>query len=111
MYSSIPTRQKRTKMLIRIKQTLSPEGYFICQFRWNPAEEVSGPAETARKCFAFLTRGNRWYETGDQLWGNAEFVHVFFKKADLESEFNAGGFEVVYFQVCDETMTGGAILK
>ena len=98
-------------MLKRIGHTLAKDGYFICQFHWDTSDGFSSSVELARKAVAFLTQGNLCYEKGDLLWGNAEFMHAFSRKDELESEFEAGGFEAFYISIAAEDMAGGAILK
>jgi len=111
MYSCIPTRQRRINMLKRISKALTLDGCFVCQFHWDPVRKVSPSAAFARKIIAVLTLGNIWYEKGDQLWGNAEFIHAFSQKEVLKSEFKAGGFEIVHIHIAEGDMTGGAVLK
>ena len=98
MYSCIPTRRKRVEMLHRIKDALKPGGYFLCQFILDPGRKLNPRAELARKAFALITWGNRWYEPGDGLWGPSDFTHFFLSEGELRSEFAAAGFNVVYFQ-------------
>lgn len=111
MYSSIPTRQRRTAMLKRIRTVIKTDGYFICQFHWDINKTFSPKAERARKVFAFLTRGNLWYEAGDMLWANQEFIHAFSKEDDLRAEFSDGGFETLFFHFDEDGLRGGAVLK
>jgi len=111
MYSCIPTRRKRVKMLRRIRKALGPGNYFICQFQWNTRGGPSRRAVLARKAVAFLTMGNLQYESGDMLWGNVEFVHAFSSQDALRSELTEGGFEVVHIKISNQMMMGGALLK
>ena len=111
MYSSVPTRKRRIKMLKRIGNALRPGGYFACQFHWDTRGRSSPKVEFARKAFAFLTLGNLWHEKGDILWGNTEFLHGFSSKNELRSEFDEGGFEVVYIHIHEGMIRGEAALK
>ena len=111
MYSSIPTRQRRTAMLKRIGTALKSGGYFICQFHWDINKTLSPKVERARKVFAFLTRGNLWYEAGDTLWANQEFIHAFSKEDDLRAEFSDGNFETLFIHFDDDKLRGGAVLQ
>ncbi len=96
-------------MLQRIHRTLGPGGYFICTFHW--AKRVSSPlAELARRIFALLTLGNLWYEPGDILWQNAEFLHAFSSETDLSSEFKEGGFVALDFLIPKSGIVAGAVL-
>jgi SAM-dependent methyltransferase len=111
MYSCIPTRGRRVEMLQRISKALKPGGYFICQFRLDTR---GGPAhiwELARKVVAFLTLGNLWYEKGDTLSNNKEFIHAFSQEDEVRSEFAEGGFEVIHLHIAEEILIGGAVLR
>lgn len=111
MYSCVPTKKRRVNMLKRIADALCPEGYFICQFHRNKEYQFSLKAELARKAFSYLTLGNLWYEKGDMLLGDVEFIHAFSSEDELRSEFEEGGFEIVYLHTHEETLWGGAVLK
>jgi len=111
MYSCLPTRGRRVEMLQRIGKALKPGGYFICQFRWDTR---GGPAhiwELARKVVAFLTLGNLWYEKGDTLSNNIEFIHAFSREDEVRSEFAEGGFELIHLHIAEEILIGGAVLR
>jgi 2-polyprenyl-3-methyl-5-hydroxy-6-metoxy-1,4-benzoquinol methylase len=111
MYSCVPTRGRRMEMLQRIGNALKPGGYFICQFRWTTN---GGPAhlwELVRKIVAFLTLGNLWYEKGDTLSYNIEFIHAFSREDEVRSEFAEGGFKVLHLQIMEEILIGGAVLR
>jgi ubiquinone/menaquinone biosynthesis C-methylase UbiE len=110
MYSSIPTRERRVEMLQRIKAALKPKGYFLCQFILDPDHKPNRRAELARKAFALLIWGNRGHEPGDVIWGR-EFMHIFLSEGELESEFRAAGFEVLYFQPQEFGTCRGAVLQ
>ncbi|MCK4823612.1 class I SAM-dependent methyltransferase [bacterium] len=111
MYSCVPTRKRRLEMLKRIRRALRSEGYFLCQFHYGTRNVFSRKVEVARKIFAFLTLGNLWYEKGDMLWGNAEFIHAFSSENELRSEFEEGGFETIHIDISREKVRGGAVLK
>lgn len=111
MYSSVPTRKRRVKMLNRFHHALKPGGYFICTFHCDQGRRFTPWKELAKKCFALLTLGNRWYEPGDGLWSNAEFLHGFTSEAEISGEFAAGGFEVVYLNFPEKEFGGGAVLR
>ena len=110
MYSTVPTRKLRLEMLQHVRRALRPGGYFICFVHWEK-KRVSPKAELLRKIFALLTMGNLWYEEGDTLWGNVEFVHAFSSEAVLRSEFAEGGFEPLHLEIPESTMQGGAVLS
>jgi len=110
MYSCVPTRNRRVEMLKRIRKALKPGGFFVCQFHWDKKDGASPKVEFARKALAFFTLGNFWYEKGDMLWGNAEFIHAFSSEDELRSEFKEGDFEVNYLYI-PEGIRGGAILQ
>jgi SAM-dependent methyltransferase len=110
-YSCVPTRSRRMEMLQRIGKALKPGGYFICQFRWDTRDETSRIWELARKVVAFLTLGNLWYEKGDMLSNNIEFIHAFSQEDEVRSEFAEGGFEVLHLHIAEEILIGGAVLR
>ena len=111
MYSSIPTRKRRIKMLDKIRDALKPGGYFLCQFKWDAKKKIVPAAERIRKAIAFLTLGNCLYETGDTLWSDVEFIHSFYKESDIRKEFKAGGFEIADISFYEKKVRGGAILR
>ena len=85
LYSVFPTKKKRVKMLRTMD--LNPKLSAFCQFHWEPQKGLSFKAEFAKKLFVILTLGNFWYEQGDMLWGNSEFLHAFASEDKLRSEF------------------------
>jgi SAM-dependent methyltransferase len=111
MYSCVPTRRRRVEMLQRINKALKPGGNFICQFRWATKDGPAHRWELARKIVAFLTVGNLWYEKGDTLSNNIEFIHAFSQETDVRSEFAEGGFEVIHLHIAEELLLGGAVLR
>lgn len=111
MYSCVPTRDRRVEMLQRIGKALIPGGHCVCQFHWDTRAGSPRTWELARKVVAFLTLGNLWYEKGDMLWYNIEFIHAFSSEDELRSEFEGGGFEVVHIRSAEELFRGGAVLR
>ena len=111
MYSSVPTRSRRLQMLRRIHHALKPGGSFMCPFVCKKGRRFPPWKELAKKIFAHLTLGNLWYESGDTLWANQEFIHIFTSEAELSGEFAAGGFEVVYLNFPETELDGGAVLR
>jgi SAM-dependent methyltransferase len=111
MYSSVPTRRRRVAMLQRLHGTLRPGGFLICTFHWEKRREPSQLAEWARKLFAIITLGNLSYERGDILWLKREFLHVFTSEAALRSEFEDGGLTLIYLQIPESGVEGGALLQ
>jgi len=111
MYSSIPGRAGRVRMLQGIAEVLKQGGIFALQFRWHPPFSRTRVADVARRAVAVLSAGYVRYQNGDQLLGNREFTHAFSSEAELQTEFARGGFNVLDLRV-DETMwCGWAILK
>jgi SAM-dependent methyltransferase len=110
MYSSIPSRKRRVNMLKRLREILKPNGYVVCQFRWNFDQPLSSKGLLARRLVAFLTLGNLSYEPGDKLLNEIEFTHAFQTGKELLSEFDQAGFEVVHVEFFKTRLEGGAIL-
>ncbi len=96
MYSSIPTRQKRERFLKKMNACLTEDGAFACQVAWNPAKHSKPLQHRLRRIFAILTWGNTLYQPGDSLWLNKEFLHFFGSVRDIQMEFKAGGFSIVW---------------
>jgi len=111
MYSCVPTRSRRVEMLKKINNALKPGGHFICQFRWATKDGPAHLWELVRKVVAVLTVGNLWYEKGDTLSNNIEFIHAFSQEDEVRSEFAEGGFEVIHLHIEEELLLGGAVLR
>ena len=110
MYSSIPSRKRRLRLLERVRKGLKTGGVFICQFwyeRINPRQGV----ETFKKVLAYLSLGNIYYEKGDMLWYDREFEHRFADEAELKKEFAEAAFHLEKLVVKPEIRQGFAILK
>lgn len=111
MYSSIPTKTKRINMLKAIKRTLRPGGYFALQFFWVTEYKPLKIAELIKRIFAWLTLGNLQYEKGDILLKGGGFIHMFSSEDEVRSEFDKGGFEVVYMNTFKNNVNGIALLR
>lgn len=110
-YSSIPTRRLRIEVLGRIRRSLKPGGYFLCQFLISDGSRSRRAGESLRRLFSRITLGNLAYESGDRLLNGIEFAHVFSGAAAVRSEFEAGGFRVLYLSLPPTGSLGGAVLK
>ena len=108
MYSCVPTRARRVRMVQRIARALRPGGLFLCQFHWRPAPRPVGKGALVRKLAAACTLGNLAYEEGDILWLNVEFVHEFSSEDAIRSELEEGGLSVVRVKT-DQTPRGMAV--
>lgn len=111
LYSSVPTRRRRIEMLRKIREALSPGGYFVCQFLWDTGKGPSRKVVFFRKIVALLSLGNIRYEAGDRLWNHAEFMHAFSTEEALRREFAEAGFEVDHIRISEKMMSGGAVLR
>jgi SAM-dependent methyltransferase len=110
MYSSLPGRAARIRLLKGIGRTLKPGGTFACQFRWHPQFGRTRPADLARKAAAVLTAGYVQYQRGDLLLGNSEFAHCFSTEVELRREFERGGFDVLDLRFDADMWCGWAVL-
>ncbi len=110
MYSLIPRRARRVDMLRRLHKALKPGGYFFCSFYWEERLESFRRGELARKILALLTMGNFWYEPGEKIWPNGEFIRAFNSETELQSEFVDGGFTTLHLQITKSEYEGGALL-
>lgn len=111
MYSCVPTRARRVAMLKRIRTALKEGGYLLCHYQYFSPVPGTPRAEFLRKAFAYLTLGNIHYEKGDMIWREAEFIHTFWSRDLLVSEFEQGGFEVVEVDIPANSLWGSAILR
>lgn len=107
LYSVIPTRRRRVELLRRLGKALRPRGYVLCQFHWGPAP----PTSRLIRVLSRASLGYLEYETGDQLWRQTEFVHVFHEESALREEFTDGGFDVSDLRIFPESQEGAAVLK
>ncbi len=110
-YSSIPTRRLRVEVLGRLRRSLKPGGYFLCQFLSSEGSESRRAGEFFRRLFSWITLGYLSYERGDRLLNGLEFAHHFSGAAEVRSEFEAGGFRVLYLGLPPTGSLGGAVLK
>jgi 2-polyprenyl-3-methyl-5-hydroxy-6-metoxy-1,4-benzoquinol methylase len=111
MYSCVPTRERRVKMVRKIALALRPGGLFLCQFRWYAGSRTRGKSNFIRRVVAACTLGNLAYEAGDMLWGNIEFVHQFLSEDAIRSELEEGGLSVLRIQIDQKYLRGGAVCK
>ena len=111
MYSCVPTESRRIGMLKRVLDALKAGGYFLCQFQYFSPIPGTPRAEFLRRMFAYLTLGNIHYEKGDMVWREAEFIHTFWSRDLLVSEFEQSGFEVVEVNIPRNSLWGSAILR
>lgn len=111
MYSCIPTRQRRVRMLRRIAKALRAGGCFICLFHWDPQQKMDIRVLRMHRAVARLSFGHLQYEPGDRLWFNREFIHAFADETELRTEFAEGGFDLLHLFVSNEKKSGGALLR
>ncbi len=111
MYSCVPTRARRVRMVQQIAKALKPGGYFVCQFLLNPRTRLSRTGLFVRRLIAACTLGNLAYEEGDMLWSNIEFVHTFKSEEEVRLELEEGGLSVLCFQPDSNSIRGGAVCR
>lgn len=75
LYSLIPSREKRARMLTSIKKYLAAEGRIFLNFLSvkNPPAQSLG----LKNLIAGIFFGNTRYQTGDYVTGDGEFRHYF----------------------------------
>lgn len=110
MYSGLPTRNWRVKMLKKINQALKSDGYVVCQFLYENVTTNRTSGDLLRKIFAYLSLGNIKYERGDRLYYHNEFVHFFSSEKEVKTEFGEAGFKTYFFNIF-KSGRGGAILQ
>lgn len=111
MYSCIPTQKRRIEFLQRINKILIPGGFFLFQFYWDSKQSVSRFVEFIRKLIAFISFGNFGYETGDILWRNAEFLHIFSSQETVGTEIEKGGLQVINIVTNSSSINGSVVCK
>ena len=110
MYSSIPSKKRRLRLLERVRKGLKIGGVFVCQFWYEKTNPRKGP-ETFKKVLAYLSLGNISYEQGDRLWYDREFQHCFSDETELRKEFTEAAFQIEKLVVKPEARQGFAILR
>jgi SAM-dependent methyltransferase len=111
IYSCIPTRKRRVEALKKISSLLKPDGYLACQFMWlGRIKLYPWPVEMLRRTLSLVTLGNLSYESGDVLWKNVEFTHLFTSEQELKNEFLEVGLIIKYFNTNDNTHRGEILL-
>jgi len=111
IYSSIPGRKNRIKNLKRSAEMLKADGNIACFFYWNPSAAGGELRWKLGKFLSWITFGNWTLEKGDIFKDNLEFLHAFYKQADLIHEFNEAGLEVLEFIFPENSNNACALLK
>ena len=110
MYSAVFTRQRRVAMLSTIHRILRKNGILVNSFLVGSTRE-SLKSYRLKKVIAWLTLGNRGYETGDRIVANREAIHAFSSSEALRSECTEGGFALLELPFFEEGKPGYAILE
>jgi hypothetical protein len=111
MYSCVPTTIKRRHMAERFAHALRLGGSFVCQFRLEPEQARNHKIEFLRRLFSWITLGNFWYENGDMIWGEREFIHAFSSEKQVIAEVIPAGFEAIYTHLLPNLNCGAIIFK
>jgi len=111
IYSSIPGRKKRIKNLKWSGEMLKSDGFIACFFYWNPSAAGGNLRWKLGKFLSRITFGNTTYEKGDIYKDNLEFLHAFYDKENLISEFDEAGFQVIDFIFPENSNNACALLK
>ena len=96
VYSLIPGRAQRIRLLRACRQHLKPDG--VCLLDFPLGGQASAQARWAhrwRRRLAWLVRGNREVQLGDR-WtaGELLFIHRFASVEDISNEAAAAGFDL-----------------
>lgn len=92
-YSFIPSSQKRTEVLKKIKRVLKKKGTLLLSFMTDGNKYVNR-FHPFFKLIAILTFGNKKIEKGDFIIGEGEFDHGFLNENEIIKEANIAGFFV-----------------
>jgi 2-polyprenyl-3-methyl-5-hydroxy-6-metoxy-1,4-benzoquinol methylase len=111
MYSFVPTRKRRVRMLKKIRMALKSDGYCVCQYYLNTRNMPSRRSELIKRFLAFVTLGNSLYEKGDMLLNNMGYTHAFLSEDELRSELEEGGFDILHMHTSERIANGGAVSR
>jgi len=100
IYSLIPSRRKRIKVLKNLRTYLAPDGKIFLSFLFE--KKIDRRHEGLKKLVARITLGNLAYESGDWVEGDGEFKH-YFNKDQIESETSSSGFKLEEINLEDPT--------
>jgi len=95
VYSTIPTRKRRVRLLTSCRKSLKPNGPCLFDFiSGNPPSQRQVWAQVWRKGLAYLVRGNPGCQLGD-IWSNgALFVHRFCTLSEIAEEAAEAGLRL-----------------
>ena len=110
LYSTMPTRKLRKSVAARIADSLIPGGILVCQFRYEP-DRKRKRSHAWLKSAAWLTMGNIWYDTGDVIFGDREFIHPFASAEEVQAEVLSAGFESFHSQLLPDLNCGAILFK
>jgi ubiquinone/menaquinone biosynthesis C-methylase UbiE len=110
VYSNIPTKKRRIRTLLRLKDGLNNNGKLVCHFVLINNHRKKSIGEWLKKFISFII-GNIEYEKGDIISPGKEFVHIFSSMSVLKSEFKSGGFEICDIHINNNRELGVAILR
>jgi hypothetical protein len=97
-------------MARRIAGALRPDGIFVCQFRYEPFRRRK-KGDAGRKAVAWLTFGNFWYQSGDTILGDREFIHPFTSDNEVIAEVIPAGFMAIHSQLLPRLNCGAILFK
>lgn len=95
MYSTIPTRRRRTQFLKKVRQSLKEDGLFYLEFCKRHSAQSRFWKYRIKKILSALFCGNRELEEGDSYWIGGTFTHHFNHPAELLSETEESGFKMI----------------
>ena len=95
VYSLIPGRARRIRLLGDCRQHLKPNGVCVLDFPLNgQASAQARWAHRWRRRLAWLVRGNRELQLGDRWTAGALLIHRFDSVGEVSDEAAAAGFDL-----------------
>ena len=113
VYSSIPGRGRRVRLLRKIRAALRDSGSLVCMFCSSGENKGSrfSRGDLIRRIAAWVTLGNLEWQAGDGLWADSIFYHTFPSESAVRAEFEEAGFRVVSMRLRQGCGCGALLRK